>query len=65
MVLDACEEGLYALVTRMDLDAIKYVLDYKGVSRGFGARVGLGAKAEEDETPAAIEIRVVNGRREV
>ncbi len=62
-ILDVCEEGLFAKIYGQDFEAIKYYLERKGKSRGYGGQDQFG-KGQEDEIPAAIEIRVVNGRRE-
>lgn len=63
MILDACEEGLFDKIYGHEFEAIKYYLERKGKSRGYGGQDQFG-KGQEDEIPAAIEIRVVNGRRE-
>lgn len=63
MILDVCEEGLFAKIYGQDFEAIKYYLERKGKCRGYGGQDQFG-KGPEDEIPGAIEIRVVDGRRE-
>lgn len=36
MILDVCEEGIFAKIYAQDLDAIKYYLAKKGHDRGYG-----------------------------
>lgn len=62
MILDVCEEGLFAKIYGQDFEAIKYYLERKGKSRGYGGQDQFG-KGPEDEMPVAIKVQVIDGRR--
>ena len=63
IVLDVCEEGLFARIYSQDFEAIKYYLERKGKARGYGGQDQFG-KNPDEQIPTAIEIHVVEGRRE-
>lgn len=50
MILDVCEEGLFAKIYSQDFDAIKYYLERKGKSRGYGGQDHFG-KSVDDASP--------------
>lgn len=47
MVLDACEEGLFAKIYGHDFEAIKYYLERKGKCRGYGGQDQFGKEPEQ------------------
>lgn len=42
MILDVCEEGLFAKIYGQDFEAIKYYLERKGKCRGYGGQDQFG-----------------------
>lgn len=52
MILDVCEEGLFSKIYSQDFEAIKYYLERKGKSRGYGGQDQFG-KGPEDANGAA------------
>lgn len=47
MILDVCEEGLFAKIYGQDFEAIKYYLERKGKCRGYGGQDQFGKGPEE------------------
>lgn len=56
MILDVCVEGLQSLVYAQNLDAIRYYLDFKGASRGFGSRSGMNLNNNTDTQQGGVKI---------
>ena len=47
MILDVCEEGLFAKIYGQDFEAIKYYLERKGKCRGYGGQDQFGKEPEQ------------------
>ena len=61
MILDVCEEGLFAKIYGQDFDAIKYYLERKGKSRGYGGQDQFGKGPDEDSRAVQSGVLVTPG----
>ena len=59
-VLDMAEAHLFSLVAKGNMDAIRFILNNKGRSRGYGNRVDIGLARDAEPVRIIDDITVVD-----